>query len=76
MRKSTEARNIRKTFGENLRRMRQEYGYSERRFAREVGIPTSSLTYYEHNWRLPTIEVLLDICDTLDTTPNELLEYK
>lgn len=53
-------------FGKRLRELRKENGYTIEQFADMVGISKSTLGYYENDKRMPDIEILARIADTLN----------
>ena len=65
---------IRKNFGRNLRRIREERGYSGRGLAREIGVGGhhASICLYETKGVFPRLPILLKICEVLEVTPNDL----
>ena len=62
-------------FAGNLRRLRVERGFrSASEFARKLGIDQNRYTRYERAEVEPNLSVFLKICDTLQSSPNELLK--
>lgn len=62
------------SFGENLKRWRNERGYSEAKgFANVVGVRYSVYLKYEWGEEEPEYEVLTRIANVLDVTTDELL---
>lgn len=60
-------------FGKRLKELRKANGYTIEQFADMVGIAKSTLGYYENDKRLPDIEVLAKIADTLNVQADYLL---
>ncbi len=60
-------------FGKRLKELRKVNGYTIEQFADMVGIAKSSLGYYENDKRLPDIEILARIADTLNVQADYLL---
>jgi transcriptional regulator with XRE-family HTH domain len=65
-----------KTFGERLRRAREDAGYhSAQQFANILGQEPHTYRHWERGDSEPDFENLTRICELLDVTPNELLPY-
>ena len=60
-------------FGKRLKELRKANGYTIEQFADMVGIAKSTLGYYENDKRLPDIEILARIADTLNVQADYLL---
>ena len=60
-------------FGKRLRELRKENGYTIEQFADMVGISKSTLGYYENDKRMPDIEILARIADTLNVNADYLI---
>ena len=60
-------------FGKRLRELRKENGYTIEQFADMVGISKSTLGYYENDKRMPDIEILARIADTLSVNADYLI---
>ena len=60
-------------FGKRLKELRKANGYKIEQFADMVGISKSTLGYYENNKRMPDIEILARIADTLNVNADYLI---
>ena len=60
-------------FGKRLKELRKENGYTIEQFADMVGISKSTLGYYENDKRMPDIEILARIADTLNVNADYLI---
>lgn len=64
------------TFGDNLRALREQHGYSQKELSEKVGISQTVLAYYELGSRVPTVYVALKLARLLGTTVEELATTK
>ena len=60
-------------FGERLRSLRMDRGLSLQQLAGRIGVTKSTVSFYESGERLPSYDVLFEICKTLDTHVEYLL---
>ena len=60
-------------FGKRLKELRKANGYTIEQFADMVGISKSTLGYYENDKRMPDIEILSRIADTLNVNADYLI---
>ena len=60
-------------FGKRLKELRKANGYTIEQFAAMVGISKSTLGYYENDKRMPDIEILTRIADTLNVNADYLI---
>ena len=60
-------------FGKRLKELRKANGYTIEQFADMVGISKSTLGYYENDKRMPDIEILARIADTLNVNTDYLI---
>ena len=60
-------------FGKRLKELRKANGYTIEQFADMVGISKSTLGYYENDKRMPDIEILVRITDTLNVNADYLI---
>ena len=60
-------------FGKRLKELRKANGYTIEQFADMVGISKSTLGYYENDKRMPDIEILARIADTLSVNADYLI---
>ena len=63
------------SFGEKLKYYRKISRYSQKQLANELGIALSTYGKYETNEYQPKFDTLINICDKLNISPNDLLEY-
>lgn len=61
-------------FARNMRRAARERGMTQREMCRNAGITWSSWKNWVFQGRLPQTRTLLELCDALNCTPNDLLE--
>ena len=62
-------------FGNNLKRLRMEKGYTQKDIADRLGMSPSAVGMYEQGRREPDNEVLASLCKLLDTTPDYLIGF-
>lgn len=60
-------------FGKRLKELRKAKGYTIEQFTDMVGISKSTLGYYENDKRMPDIEILARIADTLNVNADYLI---
>ena len=60
-------------FGKRLKELRKANGYTIEQFADMVGISKSTLGYYVNDKRMPDIEILARIADTLNVNADYLI---
>lgn len=60
-------------FGERLRNLRMDRGLSLQQLAGRIGVTKSTVSFYESGERLPSYDVLFEICKCLDTSVEYLL---
>jgi transcriptional regulator with XRE-family HTH domain len=65
---------IRKQVGLNVRRIRQEHGWSQEELAFESGLHRTYISGIERGARNPTVLVLQELADALRIRPSRLLE--
>ena len=65
-----------KEFGEHLRKIRKEKGYTQQQMADILFISRSTYTYYETGKSEPSQEKLKKLCEVFDVDYNALLDYK
>lgn len=59
--------------GSRIKKIRKEKGYTQKNFAKEIGVTYSTYSNYENNNRVPNAETLHKIADALGVTVGELL---
>lgn len=64
-----------KTFGEKLRALRKEIGYTQGELAEKIGININILSQYETDKVQPTIGRLEWLCTALNVSATELLGF-
>ena len=65
---------VRKRLAENLRRLRQERGWSQEEFADRAGIHRTYVSDLERRARNPTITIVERLARALKVTPGSLLD--
>jgi transcriptional regulator with XRE-family HTH domain len=65
---------IRQRLGRNVRRLRQERGWSQEAFADEAGIHRTYVSDIERGARNPTIVVLEQLARPFGVSPGRLLD--
>ncbi|GKQ40854.1 hypothetical protein ALMP_73740 [Streptomyces sp. A012304] len=63
------------SLGMQIRRLREERGYSLEELAEGSGLSFRGLIYIEHGKRSPSVLTLLDIAAGLDVEPGELVNH-
>lgn len=64
------------TLGPRLRAARRAKALTSVVCAKAVGVSQPAWNMWEMGVRLPKIELLMEICDLLETTPNDLLGFE
>lgn len=59
-------------FGTNVRERRKAKGYTQERFAAELGVTQVAISRFEKGTKLPGILLLKDMAKVLDCTMDEL----
>ena len=62
-------------FGTRLRKLRTDKGYTQKEFARLLGVSPSAIGMYEQGRREPDNAVLVSMCKLLDTTADYLIGF-
>lgn len=62
-----------KTFGERLRKLREDAEMSQAEAAEKVNCSAKSLSNYERNIREPDLDTLIRLCDLFHVTADYLL---
>lgn len=60
-------------FGENLKRVRQEKGVSQRKLAQMLSIDESNISKWEHNKISPQVAWVYKIAEILEVNPSMLI---
>ena len=63
-------------FGDNLRTLREQHGYSQMELSKMVGISQVALAHYEIGSRAPTVFVAIKLARILGTTVEDLVTAK
>ena len=63
------------SLGMQIRRLREERGYSLEELAERSGLSCRGLIYIEHGQRSPSVLTLLDIAAGLGVEPGELVNH-
>ncbi len=64
---------VRKAFGERLKRLRNQKGWTQKELAAMVDIGFSQFKNYEMGLHIPSIEKLIQLTELLDSTLDYLL---
>ncbi len=64
---------MKRSVGENIRRIRGLRGMSQKELAEKVGVSNVQINYYEHDARRPKIDTLSRIAEALGVSPDVLL---
>ena len=67
---------IKADFGKKIQKRRKEMGLSALELAQLIGRDRTQITNIELGNSGTTVKTLVDICDALQTTPNDLLGYE
>lgn len=59
--------------GETIRRLREERGMTQKKFAQRIGIANSTVNLYETGERYPSLTTLVSISKVLGVTTDYLL---
>jgi len=62
------------SFGDQLKKRREELGLSRMAFAERMGVSVSAISNYENGLSFPKEEVMLRLFDSLKTDPNTLFQ--
>lgn len=65
---------IKQTLGANVRRLREQRGWSQEEFADRCGIHRTYISGVERGRRNPTVLVVAALAQGLDVPPSALLE--
>ena len=61
------------TFGERLKKSREEKGYNQKQFAEKLGITATRLNYWEKDKREPDVALIKEIANALDISSDWLI---
>ncbi len=62
-------------FSENLKEAMSDAHFTQIKLSRETGIPQSSLSRYLQGTRIPSIEDVMAICETLNISVNDMINF-
>ncbi len=63
------------TFAENLKKIREDIGFSRKDVAEALGITVQAYGNYELGHREPRLEMIVAIADLFDVTTDALLRH-
>ncbi len=63
-------------FKERLKEARMEKGFRQIDVANAVGLTLRAICNYEAGTREPSLQILVTLCQFLETTPNYLLGFE
>lgn len=66
-------KDVRKAFGERLKRLRNQKGWTQKELASMVDIGFSQFNKYEMGLHIPSLEKLIQLAELLDSTLDYLL---
>lgn len=64
------------SFGENLRELRKSRGYSQDKFAKEIGSNQMTLSSWEVGTRMPALSTIKHIADTFKVPLSSLISLE
>jgi transcriptional regulator with XRE-family HTH domain len=70
----SERERIAECFAGNLLKLRRQAGLSQEELARRAGLHRTEVSYLETCRRIPRIDTLVKVGDSLDARPDQLLE--
>jgi transcriptional regulator with XRE-family HTH domain len=65
---------IAEIFARNLLRERHRAGMTQAELGRRTGLHRTEVSYLEHAKRIPRLETLVKLCDSLEVDPGQLLD--
>ncbi len=68
-------KNTNMTFGERLKKIRLERGYSQNKLAKIIGVEQCSISLYEVGRKQPTLDRIEWLCKALGVSATELLGF-
>lgn len=71
-----EVRNMNKKVIDNIKSIISSKGLKHSWVAQQMGIPKYQLSFIFQGRKRITCDIILDFCDALDVTPNDLFGYK
>ena len=60
-------------FGDRLKSLRKGKGLTQSQLAKRIGLVSGTVSAYEQGLKYPSIEVLIKICSSLDSSSDYLL---
>jgi transcriptional regulator with XRE-family HTH domain len=65
--------NLQTAFGEELRELRQQQGFSQENLALECELDRTFISLLERGKRQPTLETLFKLAEALNAAPSEII---
>lgn len=62
--------------GDKIREYREKRKYSQKEFAKLIGVSNSRVSNWENGINRPDVDILKSICEVLDVSPSELLDVR
>lgn len=62
-------------FGDNLRDLMEEKGYSQRDLADATGLSESAISMYLNKQRIPNVRAIINISYEFAISPDELFDF-
>ena len=66
---------IKTYFGKNLKRIRKSKGFTQENLAERIGVERRQITRIETGKSYPSFNSLDNLCEVLETAPNELFDF-
>ena len=64
--------NIKKNISKNIKKYRENAGFSQRELAQQLGITPSRISNWEQGANCPTIDILFEVCRVLHVSINDI----
>jgi len=60
-------------FGDKLKALRLEKGLTQQKLADKIGLVKGSISAYENNLKIPSVEVLIKLCEFFNVSADYLI---
>ena len=64
-----------KTFGDNLKSLLDEWGYTQQELADMIGVSKATISYYIQGKRMPSLKALINIGHVLNCDVDDLIDF-
>lgn len=61
------------SIGQRIKEMRTECGFTQKQLADIIGVAQNTISQYENDTALPSVDIIVKLADTLKTTTDYLL---